>query len=88
LHVSYAMCMVRHTMMNHTLSNLADQIRKARGNRSQQVFATELGTNMMTLREWENGNKPPHLHRHVVALADEGVPMELLTAAVTPQVAS
>jgi DNA-binding XRE family transcriptional regulator len=75
-------------MMNHTLSNLATEIRRARGDRSQQVFATEIGTNMMTLREWENGNKPPHLHRHVVALEREGVPMDLLTAAVTPLVAS
>lgn len=65
-------------------TKLAKAIRKARDTSSQQVFATELGTSMVTLRAWEKGVQVPGLHRHVEALVSAGVPRELLTAALTP----
>lgn len=58
--------------------DLKDAIREARGGESQQAFATRIGAGIATLQRWESGVRSPKHYRHVVALAEAGVPMELL----------
>ena len=73
--------MLPHTM-NHTQENtLSAAIRNARGDMSQQAFATRIGTNILTLREWEKGRKVPFSLLHVEALAALGVSMDAMREA-------
>lgn len=88
LHVSYAVGMVQHTMNETTATKLAQSIRAARGETSQQVFATRIGTNILTLRAWEKARTTPKLYRHIEALKAAGVPMTLLRAGAARKVAA
>lgn len=80
--------MLPHTMHEHAETPLSSSILTARGRRSQQAFATLIGTNIITLREWEKGRKVPFAFLHIEALAREGVPIELLRAGAASRVAA
>jgi len=81
LHASYAIGMLPHTMSRQHENTLSSAIRNARGEMSQQAFATLIGTNILTLREWEKGRKVPFALLHVEALAARGVSMDAMRAA-------
>jgi DNA-binding transcriptional regulator YiaG len=57
---------------------LPQAIRAARGKRSQQAFATEIGASISTLQRWESGERAPVHYRHITALLQNSVPSELL----------
>ena len=59
--------------------DIAQAIREARGGKSQQVFATEIGASISTLQRWESGESTPAHYQHVVNLIRFGVPRGLLT---------
>lgn len=80
--------MLRHMEAENATFRLAESIVSVRGERSQQAFATAVGTSILTLREWEKGRRAPQLYRHVVALQAEGVPEGLLRAATAARVAA
>ncbi len=88
MHASYAIDMLPHTMNYTQEKTLSAAIRNARGELSQQAFATRIGTNILTLREWEKGRKVPFIFLHIEALAEAGVPMRMLRAAAATRSAA
>ena len=70
------------------MTALSEAIKTARGKRRAIEFAAAVGTNLVTLRDWESGLRSPVLYRHVEALAAEGVDMELLRAGAARRVAA
>lgn len=61
--------------------DLASHIRRARGIRSVEQFAVDLGCNPHTIYRWERGVTVPRSHAHVRQLIDQGVPVEVLHGA-------
>lgn len=67
------------------MSQRVDQaIRAARGDESQQVFATRVGCSIAQLQRWEAPDTDSHPTRydHVEALVREGVERTVLTGAL------
>lgn len=58
--------------------DLASHIRMARGTRSVEQFAVDLGCTHHTVYRWERGVTVPRSHAHVRLLVDEGVPEQIL----------
>lgn len=61
------------------MNQLAIAIARARGLRSQEDFATDIGVTRQTVSAWEAGRTIPSL-KQARLLEAEGVPLDLLIA--------
>jgi transcriptional regulator with XRE-family HTH domain len=60
------------------MADLSEAIRRARGTRSLEEFAAEMGCSVNTVRRWESGGRV-RSRAHTRFLEQEGVPSALLT---------
>lgn len=62
-------------------TELADQITKARGERTHLEFAYEAGCSMDTVYRWERGETIPRSTSNIRFLVSQGVPKSLIDRA-------
>jgi len=60
------------------MDTLAQHIRAARGDLTQQQFANRLGVSIVQISRWESGSAAPRTHATITALRNAGVPYDLL----------
>lgn len=70
------------------VADIGAEVRKVRGERTQEAFARDIGCTLQTIVRWESGQRTPTHHLHVVALHREGVSMTDLVAALSGPVAA